>query len=72
MVGGAHGQVGQHALQHVVVVREPDDVFATTLHPQVVGVIVWVAIVNHKLATLQPVQVRQFFLYEVCKLRKFF
>ena len=31
MVGGAHGQAGHRALQHVVVVRGPDNVPATIL-----------------------------------------
>jgi len=58
MVGGALGVLGHHALQHVGVVKEPENVFATTLHHQRVEVIVLVAIVNNRLAALLIVQVR--------------
>ena len=40
MVGGAHGQGGHHVMQHVVVVRGPDNVIVTILLPQGVEVIV--------------------------------
>ena len=51
MVGGALGVLGHHALQHVGVVKEPENVFATTLHHQRVEV-------NNRLAALLIVQVR--------------
>ena len=57
MVGGAHGQVGQHALQHVEVVRGPDNVSATILPLRVVEVIVLEETCGRGLVTQQSVQV---------------
>ena len=53
MVGGAHGVVGHHVLQHMVIVRRPGNVFVTTPLPQVVEVIVSVAAASKKIVTLQ-------------------
>ena len=58
MVGGAHGLAGHHVLQHVVIVRRPDNVPVTTLLPQEVEVIVLVTVVRNKLVILQVVPVR--------------
>lgn len=58
MVGGAHGQVGHHVQQRVVVVKGPDNVPATILLLQGVEVIVVVAAQVDSLVTLQVVQVR--------------
>ena len=58
MVGGAHGQAGQHARQRVGVVRELDNVLATILYPQGVEVIVLVAIPVNRHAVLPVAQVR--------------
>ena len=57
MVGGAHGQGGHHVMQHVVVVRGPDDVIVTVLLPQEAEMIVLVAIDSKRIVTLQNVQV---------------
>ena len=58
MVGGAHGQGGHHVMQHVVVVRGPDDVIVTILLPQEAEMIVLVATDSRRIVTLQNVQVR--------------
>ena len=58
MVGGAHGQTGHHVMQHVVVVRGPDNVIVTILLPQEAEYIVLVEAVNKRVVTLQVVQVR--------------
>ena len=58
MVGGAHGQAGQHAQQHVGVVRELGNVLATILLPQVVEVIALVVALINRLVTLLLAQVR--------------
>ena len=58
MVGGAHGLAGHHVLQHVVIVRKPDNVFAIILLPQEVEIIVLVTVASNKLVTLQVVLVR--------------
>ena len=58
MVGGAHGQAGHHVMQHVVVVRGPDNVIVTILLPQEAEYIVLVVAVNKRVVTLQVVQVR--------------
>ena len=58
MVGGAHGQGGHHVMQHVVVVRGPDDVIVTVLLPQEAEMIVLVATDSKRIVTLQNVQVR--------------
>jgi len=56
-VGGAHGQVGHHVQQLVVVVKELDNVHATILLPREVEMIALVATANKELVTLQNVQV---------------
>ena len=58
MVGGAHGQAGQHVQQHVGVVRELDNVLATILLPQAVEVIALVVALINRLVTLLLAQVR--------------
>ena len=58
MVGGAHGQPGHHAQQHVVVVKEPGNVCATTLLHQGVEVTALVAALVNRLVTLLVAQVR--------------
>ena len=58
MVGGAHGLAGHRVLQHVVIVRRPDNVPVTTLFPQQVEVIVLVTVASSKLVILQVVPVR--------------
>ena len=58
MVDGVHGQGGHHVMQHVVVVRGPDDVIVTILLPQGVEMIVLVATGSERIVTLQIVQVR--------------
>ena len=58
MVGGAHGQAGHHVMQHVVVVRGPDNVIVTILLLQEAEYIVLVEAVNKRVVTLQVVQVR--------------
>ena len=63
MVGGAHGQTGHHVMQHVVVVRGPDNVIVTILPPQGVEVIVLVTAANNRFAALETVQVRPLRLY---------
>ena len=58
MVGGAHGLAGHHVLQHVVIVRRPDNVPVITLLPQEVEIIALVAVTNDKVVTLLVVLVR--------------
>ena len=58
MVGGAHGQPGHHAQQHVVAVQEPGNVCATILLPQGEEVIALVATLVNRHATLLAAQVR--------------
>ena len=58
MEGGAHGQAGHHVMQHVVVVRGPDNVIVTILLLQEAEYIVLVEAVNKRVVTLQVVQVR--------------
>ena len=58
MESGAHGQGGHHVMQHVVVVRGPDDVIVTVLLPQEAEMIVLVATDSKRIVTLQNVQVR--------------
>ena len=58
MVDGVHGQGGHRVMQHVVVVRGPDDVIVTILLPQGVEMIVLVATGSERIVTLQIVQVR--------------
>ena len=58
MVGGAHGQAGQRAQQRVGVVRELDNVLATTLRPQGVEVIALVAAAINRHAVLPVARVR--------------
>ena len=58
MVGGAHGLAGRHVLQHVVIVRRPDNVPVTTLLPPEVEVIALVTVASNKLVILQIVPVR--------------
>ena len=58
MVGGAHGLAGHHVLQHVVIVRRPDNVPVITLLPQEVEIIALVAVTSNKVVTLLVVLVR--------------
>ena len=66
MVGGAHGLVGRHVLQHVVVVDRPDNVCVTTPHPQAVEVIALAMVLNSKSVVLQSVQVRPDMTFHGC------
>ena len=58
MVGGAHGLAGHLVLQHVVIVRRPDNVSVTTLFPQGVEVIVLVTVASNKAVIQKIVPVR--------------
>ena len=57
MVGGARGQAGHHVLQHVVMVREADNVFVTIPPPYGEEMIVLMTTLRERFVTLQIVRV---------------
>ena len=58
MVGGVHGLLGHHVLQHVVMVREPDNVPVIILHHQWEEVIALVTTPRERFVTSLNAQVQ--------------